>query len=127
MRKLVLSVLALLILTSSISCATAANAPQLTPVARNAYNLTQLVDAVGILQTTAENSVPNKVLSLATARIIVQFCVDANTTIGSMPNNWYTVVKTAYGSVKSQLTPDELQKFGVYLAIFETILNSFGS
>ncbi len=125
MRKSLIPVL--LLSLSLSSCATATNAPQLTPVARNAYNLTQLVDAIGILQTTAENSVPNGVLKLATARLIVQFCVDANTTIGAMPNNWYTVVKTAYGSIKSQLTPDELNKFGIYLATFETILNSFGS
>ena len=106
-------------------CATTTNSPNLTPVARNAYNLTQLVDAIGILQTSAEASVPNKVLPVNTARLIVQFCVAANTTIGQVPNGWVPVVKTAYATTKSQLTPDELNKFAGYLSAFEIILNSF--
>lgn len=115
----------ILIALLSSCCATAGTAPNLTPVARNAYNLTQLVDAIGILQTTAENSVPNKVLSLPTARLIVQFCVTANSTIGQIPNGWWQSVSIGYKVTKSQLTPNELNKFGVYLSTFETILNSF--
>ncbi len=124
-RILQFSLLTSLLLSSG--CATANNAPTLTPIARNAYNLTQLVDAIGILQTTAENSVPNGVLKVNTARTIVQFCVAANTTIGATPNGWYATVKAAYTSMKASLTQDELSKFGIYLATFETILNSFGS
>lgn len=119
MRKLIL-----IILLSS-ACATAQNAPNLTPVARNAYNLTQLVDAVGILQTTAENSVPNGVLKVNTARLIVQFCVTTNTTIQQIPNGWFYIVTAAYTNTKQQLTSDELNKFGPYLSTFETILNTF--
>lgn len=122
--------LVIALLSSSVyytACATAQNAPNLTPVARNAYNLTQLVNAIGILQTTAENSVPNGVLKVNTARIIVQFCVTANSTILQIPNGWYATVHAAYDSAKSQLTQEELSKFGFYLATFEVVLNSFGS
>lgn len=121
MKKLIL----VLLLTSA--CATANNAPNLTPVARNAYNLIQLQNAIGILQTTAEASVPNHVLSLPTARRIVQFCVTANETILQVPNGWYPAVSTAEQDVKNNLTPAELQKFGLYFSTFETVLNSFGS
>ena len=120
-------ILAFLLSASAASCATVSNAPALTPVARNAYNLTQLVDAIGILQTTAENSVPNNVLSVNTARIIVEFCVLANTTIGQVPNGWYATVKADYQVMKSQLSVEELKRFGLYLITFEVILNSFGS
>lgn len=117
------TLLALSIATSA--CATTNTAPNLTPVARNAYNLTQLVDAIGILQTTAESSVPNKVLSTNTARLIVQFCVIANTTIGAVPGGWFPAVNVAYKTMKSQLTASDLSRFGIYLSTFETILNSF--
>lgn len=125
MKKLFLKIFLVLTFTNVGCLATPANSPNLTPVARNAYNLTQLVDAIGILQTTAENSVPNGVLKVNTARLIVQFCVTANTTIGASPNGWYSSVSVGYKVTKSQLSVDELARFKVYLDVFETILNSF--
>lgn len=122
MKKLVFI---LILAASVVSCATQTSAPNLTPVARNAYNLTQLVNSIGILQTTAENSVPNNVLKLNTARSIVEFCVWANTTIGQTPNGWFATVKTGYTTMKNLLTQDELNKFGIYLTTFEVVLNSF--
>lgn len=121
MKKLILLVL----LASAVGCATAGNAPNLTPIARTDYNLTQLVDSIGILQTAAENAVPSNILKVNTARSIVEFTVWANTTIGAAPDGWYLTVKTGYNTMKSLLTPDELNKFGVYLATFETVLNGF--
>ena len=121
MKKLFL--ISLLILSSA--CATTQNAPNLTPLAVTQYNLTQLVDAIGILQTSAENAVPANILPVNTARLIVQFCVTANTTIGQVPNGWYVSVNTAYLNVKLQLTPNELIKFGPYLASFEVVFNTF--
>ena len=115
----------ILLLLSLSSCATATNAPNLTPLARNAYNLTQLVNSIGILQTAAENAVTAKILPVDGARLIVQFCVIANTAIGQTPNGWQATVLSAYQGTKAQLTPDELIKFGPYLTSFELVLNTF--
>ena len=91
------------------------------------YILTDVVNSIGILQLAAENAVSNNILTLSTARTIVQFCVDANTTIGQYPNGWYTIVNTAYIQLKAHLTLEELNKFSGSLFAFEIILNSFSA
>lgn len=107
------------------NCATTQNAPNLTPAQINQYNLTTLVNAIGTLQTAAENAVPTNILKFNTARLIVQFTVGANTAIAASPNGWKATVGASYTYTKSQLTVDELNKFSIYLAAFETVLNSF--
>ena len=87
-----------LLSSSLLGCATTQNAPNLTPLAVTQYNLTQLVDAIGILQTSAENAVPANILP----------------------------VNTAYLTLKNQLSAADLQKFGPYLTSFEIVFNSFG-
>lgn len=107
------------------------NIPNLTPEAQHKYTLTQVIDAIGALQMAAENAVVtvdhagNRLLSFASARRIVQFCVDANTAIGNSPNGWYSTVKSTYDTAKSQLTPQELTQFGSYLTTFEMVLATF--
>lgn len=96
-----------------------------TQQTKTLYVLTDVVNGIGTLQVAAENAVPAKVLSLNSARIVVQFCVAANTAIGQSPNGWYATVNTLYQTTKKQLTADELQKFGGYLVAFELVLNSF--
>jgi hypothetical protein len=110
-------------------CANSTNAPQLTPVARTEFNLTKLVDALGALQLAAENASKtvdpktNKtILSVNSARTIVQFTVVANTTIGQTPNGWYATVSTGYNAAKASLSIDELTKFQPYLNTFELVL-----
>jgi hypothetical protein len=96
-----------------------------TSQTKTLYVLTDVVNSIGTLQTAAENAVPANILPQNTARNIVQFCVDANTTIGQVPNGWYAVVNTSYIKLKAKLTPSELVSFGPALAIFEVVLNSF--
>lgn len=133
MKKLLLIPL-LLILSSCASTATTANTPQLTPTARTEYNLIPLVNAVGFLQTAAENATTTidtktnrPLLSVNTARKVVQFCVTTNQTLQQVPNGWYASINVAYQSLKSSLTPDELTKFGTYLSSFELVLVQFAS
>ena len=96
-----------------------------TPITKQQYVLIDVVNGIGTLQLAAENAVPAKLLSVNSARIIVQFTVAANTEIGLAPNGWYAVVSVAYQAAKNQLTADEQQKFGGYLLAFEVVLNSF--
>lgn len=109
-----------------LSCATTQNAPPTyTPTTINQYNLTQLSNAIGTLQTAAENAVPKAILNINTARLIVQFCVGANTAIATSPNGWKATVNTSYTYMKSQLSPVDLMKFNLEFAAFELVLNSF--
>jgi predicted secreted protein len=123
MKKIILSI----VCVSSLSLAAcAAKMPaNYTPITKQQYVLTDVVNGIGTLQMAAENAVPAKYLSNNSARVVVQFCVDANYAIGQSPNGWYAVVSVTYQAAKNQLTADEQQKFGGYLLAFEVVLNSF--
>ena len=121
-----------LIALLSSACANTTNSPQLTPIARTEFNLTKVVDALGTLQLAAENATKtidpktNKsILSVNSARKIVQFTVAANTTIGQTPNGWYAIVSKAYNEAKNSLSADELVKFLPWMNSFELVLASF--
>lgn len=124
MKRFILAVALLSFSIVNINCVSKAPSSY-TPQTKKLYVLTDVVNGVGVLQMAAENAVPQNILKVNSARIIVQFCVDANTSIGQAPNGWYAVVSTAYYRAKGQLSADELNKFGGYLAAFEVVLNSF--
>jgi hypothetical protein len=124
MKKIILSLAVCLSIFSVAACAAKMPA-NYTPQTKQLYILTDVVKGIGVLQLAAENAVTQKILSINSARVIVQFCVDANTTIGQTPNGWYTSVNTAYQLAKNRLTLDEQTKFGGYFIAFELILNSF--
>jgi hypothetical protein len=124
MKKFILIPVICLSILGGATCASKMP-PSYTPQTKQLYILTDVVNGIGTLQVAAENAVPAKILSVNSARVIVQFCVSANTTIGQTPNGWYTVVNTAYLQAKKQLTVDEQTKFSGYLIAFEIILNSF--
>ncbi len=115
----------ILLLLSLSSCATTANAPQLSTQARAEYNLKQLVDAIGTLQMAAEGAVSKSLITQAAGVNIVQFCVDANSTLAQVPNGWYAIVSKAYLSAKGRLDPNDLTKFQPYFDTFELVLNTF--
>lgn len=96
-----------------------------TPQTKQLYVLTDVVDGLGTLQTAAENAVPAKILKLSTARLIVQFTVAANTTIGQTPNGWYASVNAAYLQLKEDLPQSEIDNFQYAFDAFELVLNSF--
>jgi len=120
-KKIVL----ILLLSASFSGCTSKMPASYTTQTKQLYVLTDVVNSVGVLQLAAENAVPQNILPLATARRVVQFCVTANATIGQTPNGWYAVVNVAYTNLKSNLTADEVSKFGPALSAFELVLNSF--
>lgn len=123
MKKLLLAIT----LTSSIigiNCAAKMPASYTTQT-KKLYVLTDVVNGIGTLQLAAENAVPAGKLKVNSARVIVQFCVGANTAIGQSPNGWYPTVNTAYQYAKNQLSAYELSRFQLELAAFELILNSF--
>ena len=124
MKKIILSLSVCLSILSIASCVAKMPA-NYTPITKQQYVLTDVVNGIGTLQMAAENAVPAKYLSNNSARVVVQFCVDANYAIGQSPNGWYAVVSVAYQAAKNQLTADEQQKFGGYLLAFEVVLNSF--
>jgi hypothetical protein len=111
-------------LLSFTSCAAKMPASY-TQQTKTIYVLTDVVNGIGTLQLAAENAVPANILTLNDARNFVQFCVDANTTIGQSPNGWYATVNTAYQKAKNHLTPDEVTKFSGALSAFEVVLYSF--
>lgn len=122
--KKAISLLFALTLVLSAGCTSKMPATY-TQQTKTLYVLTDVVNGIGTLQMAAENAVPAKILSVNSARVFVQFCVLANTTIGQSPNGWYPAVNAAYQTAKKQLTATELQNFGGYLVAFELILNSF--
>jgi hypothetical protein len=124
MKKIILSLAVCLSILPGYSCASKMPASY-TPQTKKLYVLTDVVNGIGTLQLAAENAVPAGKLKVNSARIIVQFCVGANTAIGQSPNGWYNTVNIAYQYAKNQLTSDELNKFQVELAAFEIVLNSF--
>jgi hypothetical protein len=124
MKKFFSLFLVAIALTFSTNCTSKMPATY-TQQTKTLYVLTDVVNGIGTLQMAAENAVPAKILSVNSARVIVQFCVAANTAIGQSPNGWYATVNTLYQTAKKQLTATELQQFGSYLVAFELILNSF--
>lgn len=107
-------------------CATSKNAPPTyTPTIINQYNLTQLSNSIGTLQTAAENAVPKGILPVNSARLIVQFCVGANIAISESPNGWKTTVNKSYTYLKSQLSVADQMKFSLEFTAFELVFNSF--
>lgn len=124
MRRSFSAILISLFVLSNISCASKMP-DSYNQQTKTLYVLTDVVNSIGTLQMAAENAVPQKILKLNDARIIVQFCVDANTTIGQYPNGWYSIVNTAWLQAKAHLDQDELNKFAGAIAAFEIVLNSF--
>jgi len=127
MKRLLL----LALLLSTPACATSQNAPQLTPQARTDHNLTPVVDGIGALQLAAENATTTldngkPILPVATARKIVQFCVDANTTLGTAGATWCATLGPAYRGMKHQLTTAEAQAMAPYFTTFEAVLATAG-
>ena len=124
MKKFILIPIICLSILSGATCASKMPSSY-TPQTKKLYILTDVVNGIGTLQTAAENAVPAKILSVNSARVIVEFCVSANTIIGQSPNGWFSLVNSAYIQAKLKLTPTEVQNFSVYLTAFEIILNSF--
>lgn len=114
------------------ACATAGNAPQLTPEARTDYNLKPVVDAVGTLQLAAEeatvtkDSNGNPLLPVATARRIVQFCVDADDVLAANHSGWCALVTTSYRTLKTQLSYSDLNTASTWFTTFEAALATQG-
>lgn len=132
MKKFFRYSIVILALVISSGCATAQNAPQLTPTERTQHNLMPVIDGIGALQLAAQKAVVTiktdgkPIIPLAAARIIVTFTVGANETIGQFPNGWCPTVRSAYDAMRRQLVPDDRTAMATYFSVFEGVLVTAG-
>lgn len=128
MKRILFGVLVL----SLSACATKTSAPQLTPQARMDYNLKPVVDGIGALQLAAENATATvgqngqPLLSMAAGRKVVQFCVDANVSLGTAGSGWCAAVSPAFIGLKNQLSAAELKAVSPYFTTFQAVLATAG-
>jgi hypothetical protein len=74
--------------------------PTLSPEASKQYDATQIAVRVNRLMDAAIEAEANQSLPTATARIIVRFCVTADTTIAQYPAGYGPMVATAWKALK---------------------------
>jgi len=121
MKKLIL--IGLLIASSS---ACAKNyPPTYTADVKQKYILLDVINAIGILQVTAEEAVPKNIIPFDDARLIVKFTVFANLMISQTKVGWYATVQTAYAELKRDLPQKVLDDFGYAFTAFEAIFTSY--
>lgn len=75
--------------------------PTLTTIeGKRAYVADQISTRVNELQNVTIEAQGTNQISLDTARLIVQFCVDANYTLKSVPEGWQATLKTLWAKTK---------------------------
>jgi hypothetical protein len=99
--------------------------PNYDNVTKQKYELLDVVNAIGILQLSAEDAVPKKILQFDDAKMIVKFCVDANLIISQTKPGWYANVQTAYAVLKKELPQTVIDNFGYAFSAFETVFASY--
>jgi hypothetical protein len=104
-----------------------------TPQGKAAFTADQVVLRVGELQTAAiqangtlDPKTGKPVLDQATTRLIVQFCVDANTALKNAPNGWGKAVGAAWAKLKTQLPPVTNPAISSALSSIDVILAASG-
>lgn len=76
-----------------------------TPQGKTAYSATQILQRVGELQSTAIQAESSKAIPTPVARIIIQYCVNAENVLKATPAGWQATVTAAWQQAKGQLPP----------------------
>lgn len=110
-KKLELAVLSLarkkalllfLLALTTVGCIKQPPATLVTQRGRDAYYADQIVLRVNELQSATIEAQPRG-LPLATARIIVQACIDANYTLRSVPAGWQATLRAGWREAKVKI------------------------
>jgi hypothetical protein len=88
-----------------------------TPQGKAAYSADQVVIRVGELQSAAIQAQASGALPITTTRLIVQWCVNANTTLKQVPNGWQQTLTTAWTQTKSQIPATDLSNSAIAAAV----------
>ena len=79
-----------------------------TPAGKTAYTADQIVIRVNELQNAAIQAQATGALPTSTTRIIVQFCVAADTTLKATPAGWGQTLATAWTQAKTSIPAADL-------------------
>jgi hypothetical protein len=88
-----------------------------TPQGKTAYTADQIVMRVGELQNAAIQAEASKALPTSTTRIIVQWCVNANTILKTVPEGWQQSISMAWITTKGQIPAKDLNNTAIAAAV----------
>lgn len=114
--------LCLLVLCFSGACAQRIPPTVTTPQGRAAVTADSVVLRLGELQGAAIQANQQGGLSDRTSVLVVQFTVGALKTIKDVPSGWQATVTTGYRTLKSALSPADLQRLQVPLLAVDLLL-----
>lgn len=99
--KLLTAVLVSFSLLGAVACHPPASIQ--TAPGKTAYTADQIVLRINELQNAAIQAEASGGLTTATTRLIVQFCVSADTALKNSPNGWQPTVSAAWAELKRQV------------------------
>lgn len=98
-----------------------------TPQGQAAYTADQIGQRVNELENSAISAQGNGSLDLATAKLIVNFCVSADKTLAQAPAGWQAIVGKAWSELKTKLPPQSNPLVQTAISAVDAALAAVGS
>lgn len=125
LRLVSVAFLACALSLSSLGCAK--KAPATSPVVLSAVKATEVVHALDVVRDVAVtlNQQQPPVLSSHSLQIVVSTHRSIVSVIGATPNGWKATAEAALAQLQKDLPAADAQRLGPYLALVQTLVDSF--